>query len=317
MKKTMKRLILTVLFAAGLAHGAYAEDNVSVQIDDTFTKAKTWLSQENLTLTGSPSGPRDDNAAFSQETILFYGEGIGNPDARTPAQRELGAKRAAEVVAQRALVEYLSGFAIVGDTLIEGQMQTYDIIRSSVAGVVKGAQVVYKEYNPETDKSIAIIKLGMHGPKGFASVMYEKMFKDPELKKTLSEVDGKTAPQYKHKIEPLPEKFDGLIIDATEQNFKPALINRIFTAKGEILYDPSKVSQKVLVEQGCGEYTNSVDKAKAALELRGAKNPLIVKSVGTMSAADLQVSDEDAVTIFSANQKDNFLAGAKVAFVLK
>jgi len=77
------------------------------------------------------------------------------------------------------------------------------------------------------------------------------------------------------------------------------------------------VSQKVLVEQGCGEYTNSVDKAKAALGSRGIKNPLVVKASGTASAADLQVSDEDAVTIFSANQKGNFFAGAKVAFVLK
>ena len=73
----------------------------------------------------------------------------------------------------------------------------------------------------------------------------------------------------------------------------------------------------MLVEQGCGEYTNSVEKAKAALDTRGIKNPLVVKATGTVSSADLQVSDDDAVTIFSANQTDNFLAEAKVAFVLK
>ena len=62
----------------------------------------------------------------------------------------------------------------------------------------------------------------------------------------------------------LDESYDGLIIDATGQNFRPALINRIFAAKGDVLYDPAKVSQKVLVEQGCGEYTNSVNKAKSS-----------------------------------------------------
>jgi hypothetical protein len=313
----MKRLLCAALLVVGVVGGAYAEDENSIKIDATFTKAQTWLSQQSLTLTGSPSG-RDDNAAFSQEAILFFGEGTGNPDPRlTPAQRELGAKRAAVVVAQRAVAEYLDGFVLVGDTLVKDGVQQYDVIRSAVTGTVKGASVVVQDYSKEKDTAIAIVKLGMHGPKGFASVIYEKMLKDPELKKALTEVDGKEAPKYKHKVEPVPESYDGLIIDATEQNFKPALINRIFSTKNELLYDPSKVSQKVLVEQGCGEYTNSVDKAKAALESRGIKNPLILKAVGTVSAADLQVSDQDAVTIFSANQKGNFLAGAKVAFVLK
>jgi hypothetical protein len=312
----MKKLLLMGLLVAGLAGQVHADDALSGQIDDTFTHAKSWLSQQNLTLTGGPSG-RDDSAAFAQEAILFYGEGVGNPDARTPAQREQGAKRAAEVVAQRAVAEYVKGFAIVGDTLVQEGMQRYDSVRSAVNGVVKGVQIVCKDYSQEKDTAIAIVKLGLHGPKGFGSVLYEKMFKDPELKRSLTEVDGKQAPKYKHKVQALDERYDGLIVDATDQDFKPALINRIFSSNKELLYDPSKVSQKVLVEQGCGEYTNSVEKAKAALESRGIKNPLIVKATGTVSASDLQVSDEDAVTIFSANQKGNFLAGAKVAFVLK
>lgn len=312
----MKKFLFAALLLAGMAVYAYAEDGNSVQVDETFVKANAWLSQHNLSLTGSDSG-RDDNAAFGQEAILFSGEGVGNPDARTQAQRELGAKRAAVVVAQRAVVEYINGFALVGDTLVKDGMQQYDTIRSAVAGTVRGVQVVVQDYSKEKDTAIAIVKLGMHGPKGFASAIYEKMYKDPEVKKSLTEVDGKQAAKYKHKVEPVPEKYDGLIIDATEENFRPALINRIFTSKNELLYDPSKVSQKVLVEQGCGEYTNSVDKARAALESRGIKHPLIVKASGTLSAADLLVSDEDAVTIFSANQSGNFLASAKVAFVLK
>jgi hypothetical protein len=95
------------------------------------------------------------------------------------------------------------------------------------------------------------------------------------------------------------------------------LINRIFTLKGEVLYDPSRVEQKILVEKGCGEYTNSVDKARDALQHRGVRNPMVVKAAGVAGPTDLQVSEEDAVKIFSANQKTNFLAGAKIAFVLK
>jgi hypothetical protein len=320
----MKRLIIALLLVFGLAgivraegeEPAAAPPEGSVQLDETFQKANTWLSQQNLSLTGGPSG-RDDNAAFSQEAILFYGEGLAGPQHTHPSQREMMAKRAAVVTAQRSLAEYLQGFAIVGDTLVKDGMAQYDVIRSSVAGYVKGAQVVIQEYSRDKDMAVAIIKLGMHGPKGFASTMYDKMLKDPKIKKSLTELDGKPAPPYKHKAEALPETYDGLIIDASAQSFKPALINRIFTPKGELLYDPSKISQKVLVEQGCGEYTNSVDKAKAALEKRGVTNPIIVTAESAVGSSDLQVSDDDAVKIYSANRKGNFMSSAKVAFVLK
>ncbi|MCM0083629.1 hypothetical protein L4X63_18750 [Geomonas sp. Red32] len=317
----MKRIAVAALMMTLWAGAALADDGGASQIDDTFTKAKAWLSQQNLSVTGGPNG-RDDNAAFSQEALVFYGEAVGNPDARTPAQREMGAKRAAVVLAQRSVAEYLNGFALVGDTSVKDGMLQYDSVRSAVTGMVKGVQVVLQEYSKDKDTAIAIVKIGLHGPKGFASAVYDRMTKDPELKKAVTELDGKPAPKYEPPAATPPPAappvdYDGLIVDATDQNFKAALINRIFSTKKELLYDPSKVSQKVLVEQGCGEYTNSVEKAKAALEARGVKTPLVIKAVGTVTAADLQVSDQDAVAIFSANQKANFLAGAKVAFVLK
>ncbi|UFS71718.1 hypothetical protein LPW11_05870 [Geomonas sp. RF6] len=312
----MKRVVLAAVLIAAMVQGAVADSGASVQLDETFTKARTWLDQQSLALTGGPSG-QDYAMPFEQDAILFYGEAVGNPEARTPAQRELGAKRTAEVMAQRSVLEYLNGFAVVGDTLVKDSMQQYDVVRSAVAGTVKGAQVVYKEYSPEKDMAVAIVKLGMHGPKGFATSIYEKIFRDPQLKKKLTELNDKPALRYRHKAENLPELYDGLVVDATEQNFKPALINRIFSSKGELLYDPSKVSQKILVDQGCGEYTSSVEKAKEALSGRGVKNPLVVKATGSLNNADLQLAEGDAVKVYSANQKNDFFAGARVAFVLK
>lgn len=306
----MKTIVATVLLTLSLAIAAHAD---TLQVDSTFTNTQKWLDQKNLTVTGGPNGARDDEAAFSQEAILFYGEAVGNPDHRTPAQRELMAKRAAVVTAQRALVEYLEGFALVGDTLVKDGMAQYDVIRSAVSGFVKGSQVVFQEYSNEKDTAIAMVKLGLHGPKGFASTIYEKMYGDPKFKESLK-TDKKP---FKAQAVKLDETYDGLIIDATEQSFRPALINRVFATKGDVLYDPAKISQKVLVEQGCGEYTNSIDKAKAALAARGCKNPLVIKASGATNSADLQVTDDDAVTIYSANQKGNFMAAAKVAFVLK
>jgi hypothetical protein len=305
----MKRLLLACILLASLAGTALAD---SVQLDDSFEKANKWLKDNSLTLTGSPGGERDDSAAFTQEALMFYGEAAGNPQ-HVGAQREMMAKRAAVVIAQRALLEYMEGFALVSKTSVKDCVAESDQLKQAVSGFVKGAQVVFQEYNKQEDKAVAVIKIGLHGPKGFATAVYDRMSGDPKIK----EMVKTSEPAFKAKPVPLDEMYDGLVIDATAQNFRPALINRIFSAKGEVLYDPAKVSQKVLIEQGCGEYTNSVDKAKAALESRGVKHPLVVKASGVMSPADLQVADDDAVTIFSANQKGNFMAAAKVAFVLQ
>jgi hypothetical protein len=306
----MKTIFTAILLTLVLAITAAAD---TVNIDTTFTKTQKWLDEKNLSLTGGPGGARDDLAAFSQETLIFYGEAVGNPDHKSAAQRELMAKRAAVVTAQRSMMEYLEGFSMVGVSLVKDGMAQDDLIVSVVAGFIKGSEVVIQEYNRDSDTAIAVIKLGLHGPKGFASSFYEKMATDPKLKEAL-----KTDKiPFKAETVKIDEAYDGLIIDATNQNFRPALINRIFATKGDVLYDPAKISQKVLVEQGCGEYTNSIDKAKAALGARGVKNPLVIKASGAVTVADLQVTDDDAVTIYSANQKGSFMAAAKVAFVLK
>ncbi len=304
-----RKIFIMVLLIIGVAGIAFAQQPPSTAaIDARFAAANEWLNKNNLSVTAAPE------QAFINDYILVVGEGLPSPSAKSPAQRRLTAERAATAVAYRQLTEFIEGFALVGDTLVKDAELQYDVIRVAVAGFVKGAQLVYKEYNPQEDSALVIVKVGMTGPQSFAKTMYEKMLGDPKIKKDIIGVPG---PEYRHRPVPLEERYDGLIIDATGQSFRPALINRIFTPKGDVLYDPSKISQKVLVEQGCGEYTNSVEKARAALESRGVKNPLVVTASGAVTASDLQVNNDDAVRIYSANQKANFFASAKVAFVLK
>ena len=320
MKKVFVILVCIVLFASGTAISEEKQSPASEQqaggastpsmadIDARFKTTNEWLKQGNLSVTTSPQ------QAFVNDYILVVAEGLPSATAKSPAQKRLTAERAATALAYRELAEILEGVAVVGDTLVKDAELQYDVVRIAVTGFVKGARIVHKEYNDKEESALVVVKIGMTGPGSFADALYAKILK-PDVKKEL--IESQSAPQFKQKPVPLDEKYDGLVIDATDQNFRPALINRIFTPKGETLYDPSKISQKVLVEQGCGEYTNSLDKARAALETREVKNPLIVKASGTVSPSDLQVSDDDAIKIFSANQKAGFLAGAKVAFVLK
>lgn len=297
------KLFLMGLALAGMTSMAHGEE-----IDLKYKVARKYLIETKQTITVTTE------QAFKQDTILVMGEGVGKKGT-SGAQKRLTAITAAKVKAQRALAELLHGVAVVSETSVQDSELASDEIKTVVAGFVKGSQVVVQEWNPAEETALVILKVGMTGPKSFASVMYEKILTEPKIKQELDK------PVYVPPVDlappPVVQPYDGLIIDATGYSFRPALINRIFNPKGEVLYDPAKISQKVLVEQGCGEYTNSIDKARAALGKRGVKNPLVVTASGTVSASDLQVSNEAALQIFAANQANGFMADARVAFVLK
>jgi hypothetical protein len=326
------------------APGTVMVQLAQVQTEGRALNATQWLAQNNLSVT------RNVEQGFINNYIVVEGEGLPSSDSRSIAQKRLTAERAAVVVAYRQLAEFMAGVTLISNTMVKDCELRYDEIKSAVQGFVRGAEIIFKEYNEKEEVARAVVKVGIKGPQGFGGLMYEKLLKNPRIRAAVVEEKPTYAPIVQVSAgepkpvmteprpvvaEPKPvstepaqgasvakpvmpeEIFDGLVVDATGHNFKPALINRIFTLKGEALYDPSKVDQKILVENGCAEYANSVDKAKSALQARGTKNPLIVKATGTASPADLQVSDDDAVKIFSVNQKADFFAAAKVAFVLK
>ncbi len=299
------RLLLAAMALTGIAGMAQA-DEVDLK---NYKMAREYIKKEKVTVTVTVE------QAFAQDAILVVGEGVPKKGT-SGAQRRLTAIRAAEVAAQRALAELLRGVSIVGETTVRDAEVESDLIRSSVSAFIKGFSPVVKDWNAQEESALVILKVGMNGPRSFGSMMYEKIMTEPKIKQAV-EKPAYVPPVDVAPPSAVPQAYDGLVIDATAQSFRPALINRIFSPNGQVLYDPAKISQKVLVEQGCGEYTNSVDKARAALGKRGVKNPLVVKASGTVSPSDLQVSNDIAVQIHTANLANGFMADARVAFVLK
>jgi hypothetical protein len=298
------RVLIAVVAMMGISSLAFGDE-----VDNRFKQARKYLNDNKVAITTTV------DQAYLQDAILVVGEGAPKKGV-TGGQKRLTAITAAKVIAQRRLAELLEGVAIVSETTVKDSELVSDVIKTAVTGFIKGAQPVIQEWNASEETALVILKIGMSGPKSFAAVMYEKILTEPKIKKEL-EKPAYVPPADVPPPPPAAQTYDGLVIDATDYSFRPALINRIFNGKGEVLYDPAKISQKVLVEQGCGEYTNSVDKARAALGKRGVKNALVVKASGTVSPSDLQVSDATAAQVFSANQASGFMADARVAFVLK
>lgn len=287
----------------------------------------TRLDQRELNVTNSPE------EAISKGHILVVGQGLPMAGG-SPARQRLTAIRAAEITAYRRLAEIINGVHVTGQTTVRDCTLENETVKTVVSGLIKGARKVYEEWDPVQELAVVYLQLSMHGPGSLTEAMYNTYINADAGRAKLqtvsfnvgagtNEVPAATVPAATPMtvavttIAKSPEPNDGLIIDARDLAFQPALINRIFSAKGDALYDPSKISQKILVSQGAGEYTNTLEKARAALAARGSKFPLEIKAIGLKSMADLNVHDDDVLRIIQADQKNSFLAAAKVAFVLK
>ena len=284
--------------------------------------------------------------AYSQETwqsvtepVKVFSEGyikvIGTSEEGQSYYRAI---RAATVVAQRDLLEVLQGLHLYGSTTIRDGMLQSDAIRTTVEGYLKGAMKCGERYDPNRGYAQVCLKLYIRGKGGLYDIILplmkdEKLLPPPapayQPRLIPEAIPSTPATEKKPEVASIPKKpkvappselvnpHDGLILDVREYNFRPALVNRILTDKNEVVFDPSKIVSSVLLERGCGGFTNDENKAKALLQSWGSNNPMYIKAKGVVRFTDAQVGSDEAAAIFTHNQKTNFLAEAKVVFLLK
>ena len=321
MKKLLLALTAVVLFAGSAAAGEKIVEVVNA--DDVFQKG--------------------------------YIQVIGESEA---GQSRYRAKRAAEVVAQRRMLEIFQGLRLSGQTTVRDGMLTSERVRTTVQGTLRGAVPCGESFDRTEGYARVCLRLNLHGHNSVYSAFDEIIVKEPEALKVrdipafkpetlpeivtpaveqkMDEVPAKVekveTPKEAEKVEtqvqttePASQKIqeavatpvDGIIVDVRNFDFKPALVNRILTEKNEVLFDPSKVLNQVLIERGCGGYTTDLQKARALLESWGSKSPMVLKGKTVQNVTDAVVSVEDASTVFAYDQKYNLLAQARVVFVLK
>ena len=252
----------------------------------------------------------DAGNPFVTGALVANAVGTPRPDVTHPGTREAMARRAAQVRAYAALLEVVQGVHISGTTTVNDVMFGSEVVKARVEGVLKGAQIIKEEYDPTREIATAYVRISVRGLGSVTEALLPDLTTTPPPPGSM---------HYTPPALPVPpaQPADGLIVDVRERRFRPALLNRILSIQGEILYDPSKIAHDILVEQGSGGYTTDVGKAKALLSERGSRNPLTVQAAGVARTTDVQVSQTDAATIFAANQQTNFLEGAKVVFVMK
>ncbi|MBF0380755.1 MAG: hypothetical protein HQL69_07045 [Magnetococcales bacterium] len=245
-----------------------------------------------------------------------YIEVVGESES---GQRRYAAIRAATVVAQRNLMEAIKEIRVEGETTVADGMLQNDTVRSRVSGFLRGARICGRKYHAGERYGEVCLRINLKGNGG----VYDSLYSTLEQEKIVT--TGGEAP-----LSPQPsmaanafkvdggvnDSYDGVIIELAGHSFKPAIVNRILNQKGDILFDPSRVINSILIDRGTGGFTNKLGKAKGLLASWNGVNPLMINAVGTQQGTDAVISDQDAKTLFAADQNNSFLSQAKVVFVI-
>jgi len=260
------------------------------------------------TVDNIPVPVTDPAAAFVSGAIIVRGEGIAPPDTvYSPPQKRMLALRAAKIDALREASGVINGVMVSGDTTVVNASARSGTLKASVMGIVRGAQVVKEVYDPVTTEAAVYVSVPMTGEGGIAG----------ELMPHLAPMYKLGYPAFQPLAGAVAGTYDGLIVDVRATPFKPALINRVVTGAGEVVYDPTTVERYIIAERGGAGYTNDIGKARAILRERGSINPLVVRAASVINATDVEITPEEAGAVVASDRSASFLEEALVVFVLQ
>ncbi len=257
---------------------------------------------------------------WSKGHISCNGESAGG-------QKKFRAKRAAVIIAQRNLLEFIKGVKIDSVTTIENGMLKSDIITSSVSGMIKGCEVVSNQFDSDYKSSVARVKISMGKDLLKALLSDTAQFSWNQKIESIfniftpTELNAKEI--YTHKdqetIEKLisdandGEKIDlkyfsqllkdiksghvtGLLVDARNiGNFEPAMKVKLVDKNGKEVYPGNYVTSKQFIGKNGVSVGLDFDIADAKSNKRVFSTPLEVKGVSTYKkrTSDIVLSDAD------------------------
>ena len=221
----------------------------------------------------------------------FYGK----PNARPMALR------AATLDAYRNILEVVNGVRINSTTVIKDFAVENDIIMSKVEGMVKGAEVIKKEYLSDGTVEITM-QMNLRG--GFAQLVLPEEIEPVETIKPVVPVQSSSA------------VYTGLVVDAKGLKTRPAMSPKILDENGQEVYGSAFVSREYAVQQGMSGYAKELSAAQN--NQRVTDNPLTVKGLRTEGTgrSDIVISNADASRLRSASENLSFMKKCRVMIVV-
>ncbi len=229
-------------------------------------------------------------------------QSYGKPNARPMALR------AAQVDAYRNLLETVQGVQIDSKTTIKDFVTESDVINTQISGMVKGAQIIKKEY-----LSDGTVEVTVRMPlSGVVKAVIPKAIAD-DKKEDMKE--HKPVP-FSKKPAPPDEVYTGLVIDGRGLSGRPAMSPKVFDENGAEVYGTLIVKKDYAVQQGICGYARDLNAAQS--NARVTNNPMTVKAVRAQGSgmSEFVISTEDANKIRAAKENLTFLQKCRVMVVL-
>lgn len=267
-----------------------------------------------------------------QGYISAYGNGTADPSGNK-VKDQLRSLRAAELVAQRTLLETLKGVQIDSRTTVENLMLKEDVINSRVEGVIRGAQIVKRDVVWQNDIPLATVEMrvclsnnvgGCNMNSSLMTVLNitpksEPSYAPPE-RLSLQEAPP-PAPAAAPDTPKKPILYDtskpvtGAVFNLEGQPFERQLLPVIITVAGEnkniTVYSVKTVIPKVIRSYGVVRYADNEDQAR--------QNPyigdnVVIIPVEEVTKENMIVIGPDAARVLreTTMHGNDYLCNAKV-----
>lgn len=266
---------------------------------------------------GSSVDPRcteaSEGSCVDWENGIAIATGTGAPAswARTPAQKNISATRAARLDAARNLLELVKGLNLSSSSTMQAAMVQNDQVEASVQGRLHGIRPV-ESPRYFSDGSVQV-KLEAR----LAEVVPDNLYlEDPQgPPREIPGPDGTRPGPGGSGVNP-DEVYTGLIVDARGTGVQPAMSPKIFDPEGREVYGSAYVSRDYAVRQGIVGYVKSMEAARESE--RVADSPAVVEAMEARGSnrADLVIPQADADALRQAAQRQNFLSETRVLIVL-
>jgi len=199
-------------------------------------------------------------------------------------------EKAAEVDGQRKLLELILKINVDGNKILKQTLNSSNLIEGVVKNAVRCSAKYFKD--------------------GSAEVVLAAPFDGMASESAGS---GKDRSTYMTVME---SYVSGLIIDASDLDFKPALAPKLLAPDGRELYGPDMVSKAYVRQYGIVGYRPSLDKAKA--DQRIGNDPIIVHADSiTENPSQLVLAGKDVNKIAQLNTMAGPLSQGRVIIITK
>lgn len=259
---------------------------------------------------------------WSQRIVQAKGIGVPGEKYMGKPQARPMALRAAQLDAQRNLLEVTKGVQLNSTTLIKDYAVESDVIMSRVDGVIKGAQVVDTQYMSDGTVEVTV-QMRLDGalsqailPPDVQDVAPVTPLDTPDMPAPAP--DMMTTPGQDATVPQTGQSgvYTGLVVDARGLGARPAMSPKILDEDGKEVYGSAFVSREYAIQQGMSGYAKQMEAAQA--NSRVTDNPLTVKGLSTKGPGqcDIVISNADAAMLRSASENLSFMKQCRVMIVV-